>query len=504
MPEFQHDLFISYAHIDNESLGGRAQGWVSDLHEALRVRLSQLLGEPPEIWRDEKLGRADFFDDEIRVALTSAAAMLAILSPRYLRSDSCQQEVREFLAQTERQGGMRVGNKSRLLKAIKTPVAQDEHPPAIQGLLGFDFFEVERNGVIREYYDLYGPEWGLKFWQTLEDLAQELCQLFKVMRAEDGEAHAPSAEGLTIYLGQATNDLRELREAMRRDLQQRGHTVLPELPLPLIGPKLETQVAADLARSRLALHLLGETYGVVPEAAARSAQEIENLLAAQRSRAEGLPRLIWAPPGAAPEDARQRDFLDSLRNDADPLAGAELLEAPIEEFRAVLLDRLAQLQQPRAPQADEAGDDRLTRLYLIYDERDEEKTAPLEDYLWSAHDNIEIVRPLFSGDPSLVRDEHEENLRICQGALLYFGQSDEAWLRTKLRDLRRALGLGRRQPIYPTGVYVAPPLNPRKARFRTREVDFIIHASNGFEPVSLDGFMAQLASSPPSQPEAAP
>jgi hypothetical protein len=222
---------------------------------------------------------------------------------------------------------------------------------------------VEPNGVIREFYDLYGQEWGPKFWQTLDDLAQELCQLLKIMRAENGDAPASSVEGLTIYLGRATYDLNDLWETIRRDLQQRGHIVLPEQPLPLIGPELETQVAANLARSHLALHLLGETYGVVPEAAERSAQEIENLLAAQRSRAAGLPRLIWAPPGAAPNDARQRAFLHSLRNDSDQLAGAELLETPIEELRTVLLDRLTQLQQPREPQA--ASGDHSIKVWLM-------------------------------------------------------------------------------------------------------------------------------------------
>lgn len=305
MPDFQHDLFISYAHIDNQPLGDRAQGWVADLHSALAVRLAMLMGEEPRIWRDKRLGGADFFDDEIRDALTSAAAMLAILSPRYVRSDYCQQEVREFLAHAEASGGLHVGNKSRLLKAIKTPVPLDDHPQAIQGLLGFNFFEQEANGNFHEYYDLYGQEWGRKFWQTLEDLAQELCPLLRTMRAVEQEA---PAAGLTIYLAQATYDVSTQRESIRRDLQQRGHTVLPDQPLPLVGAELEAQVTADLARCQLAIHLLGDTYGLVPEAAAASVQETENHLAAQQSRAHGLPRLIWLPPGTAPDDARSAPF----------------------------------------------------------------------------------------------------------------------------------------------------------------------------------------------------
>jgi len=493
MSEYQHDLFISYAHIDNQPLGDRAQGWVTDLHHALEIRLSQLLGEQPKIWRDEKLGGADFFDDEIRDALTSAAAMLAILSPRYVRSDYCRLEVIEFLDYLERQGGLRVGNKSRLFKAIKTPIPLDEHPAAIQRLLGFHFFEQEGNGAVHEFDNLYGQEWGRKFWQTLEDLAQELAHLFRLMRTVDQPAPGAPGSGLTIYLAQTTYDLSEARDSIRRELTQRGHTMLPEQPLPLVGPEVEVQVAADLARSDLAIHLLGVTYGVVPEAAEQSVQEIENRLAAQRSREHGLPRLIWLPPGTTPTNARQRAFVETLHNEPAAQAGADLLETPLTELKTVLLDRLALLQQPPPAAAPPAANNDLTRIYLIYDEQDEADVAPLEDYLYQIDERVEIMRPLFGGDPSAMREEHEENLRICRAALLYFGRSDEAWLRAKLRDLRKAPGLGRQQPMTATGIYIAPPLDPRKTRFRSREVDHIIRSPNGFQRELLGDFLAQLA-----------
>lgn len=498
MPNFQHDLFISYAHIDNQPLGGRPTGWVADLHHALRVRLGQLLGEEPKIWRDEKLGGADFFDDEIRSALTSAATMLAILSPRYIRSDYCRLELGEFLASVEQQGGIRIGNKSRLLKAVKTPVTLAEHPEAIRGMLGFDFFELANNGIVHEFNDLYGQDWGRKFWQKLEDLAQDLRQILHATRTAGTDNLSAPATGLTLYLGQTTHELSPQRDLIRRELQQRGHRVLPAQPPPLTGDEAEAQIVAALAHSQLAIHLLGNSYGMVPEAAQRSIQEIENRLAAERSRTASLPRLLWLPPGTSPSDSRQSAFIESLRNDSALQAGADLLETPIEELKAVLLNRLAQLQKPATPSSAPANDGGLTRIYLIYDERDEESIAPLEKYLWGADERIEIVRPLFQGDPSVVREEHEENLRICQAALFYFGRGDEAWLRTKLRDLRKAPGLGRQLPLTTSGIYLAPPLDPRKQRYFTREVDQIIRQVNGFEPTLLADFVTKLRLTPNS------
>ena len=52
---FEDDIFISYAHIDNHPLTEGQEGWISDLHRALQIRLAQLRGETPKIWRDLKL-----------------------------------------------------------------------------------------------------------------------------------------------------------------------------------------------------------------------------------------------------------------------------------------------------------------------------------------------------------------------------------------------------------------------------------------------------------------
>jgi hypothetical protein len=65
-PRYKNDIFISYAHLDNQPLSKGEEGWVSLLHERLSLRVSQLLGDKNvRIWRDKKLGGADLFDQAI-------------------------------------------------------------------------------------------------------------------------------------------------------------------------------------------------------------------------------------------------------------------------------------------------------------------------------------------------------------------------------------------------------------------------------------------------------
>ena len=58
---FDGDAFISYAHLDNQELIEGRKGWVANLHRALEIRVGQLLGKQPHIWRDPKLQGNDFF-----------------------------------------------------------------------------------------------------------------------------------------------------------------------------------------------------------------------------------------------------------------------------------------------------------------------------------------------------------------------------------------------------------------------------------------------------------
>ena len=52
---FEYDVFISYAHIDNLSFDTGEDGWITCFHRWLEIRLGELMGEKPKIWRDLKL-----------------------------------------------------------------------------------------------------------------------------------------------------------------------------------------------------------------------------------------------------------------------------------------------------------------------------------------------------------------------------------------------------------------------------------------------------------------
>ena len=126
---FESDAFISYAHVDNVELIEGSKGWVTNLHRALEVRVTQLLGKPPRIWRDPKLSGNDIFADALLERLKRVAALIPVISPRYIKSEWTRRELAEFSKAAEQQNAVPSRQKARIFKVLKTPVPIENHPP---------------------------------------------------------------------------------------------------------------------------------------------------------------------------------------------------------------------------------------------------------------------------------------------------------------------------------------------------------------------------------------
>jgi hypothetical protein len=444
------------------------------LAEALDTRLSQLLGENLRIWRDRKLGGNDRFDQEIIDQLVHAAVLVSVLSPRYLKSEWCSRELNTFYERARESGKLYVGNKSRIFKVLKTPT--ESEPEEIQGLLGYPFYKEEpETGRCREFNRAFGKDLELEFWRVLDDLAQDIKQFLEMLRS--GESIVPT--GATVFLAETTSDLADERNQIRRELEAHGHRILPDRRLPLAGDELETAIGDYLERSELSIHLIGALYGVVPEAQQQSILEIQNAVATRFSKAGKLSRLVWMPPDLVLRDPRQQGFVAALNNDPDLSVHDHVLETTLEELKTVIHDKLQQ-SKTQPPEADG-----LRRLYLVFDELDEDAVQDLDDYLYDR--GFEVKRPLFHGDEATIRADHQDKLRIADGVLLYYGATDEGWLSRMLLDLAETPSAKRT-----SAVYLGAPETKQKARYRTREVDEVIKAFDGFAPQLLSGFLKRL------------
>ena len=130
------------------------------------------------------------------------------------------------------------------------------------------------------------------------------------------DAHTPPKA--TIYLAECSYDRKEAREILESDLRCHGYTVLPDQQLPREEADYIATVERLLARSQLAIHLVGTGYGAVPDGPGQKSVVVwQNELAVGKSKHSGLPRVIWLPEGAASGQAAQQAFIDALHQDAE-------------------------------------------------------------------------------------------------------------------------------------------------------------------------------------------
>jgi len=481
---FEEEAFISYAHLDDQSLIEGKQGWVSNFHRILQIRVGQFLGKEPHIWRDPKLQGNDFFAETLVERLRKVAALVAVLSPRYVKSEWTLRELTEFWRAAELSTGIRIGDKARVFKILKTPVPLEKHPPQLQSLLGYEFFKVDpETGNVRELDLMFGAEAQTEFLKRVDDVARDLCEL--VQAIECGEV--PETVGKPpVYLAEATRDLTDAHDSIRRDLQDHAHPVMPPENLPALQADLEAYVRAQLSRCSMSIHLIGRNHGIVPEEWIESLPEIQYRLAADRAMGCDFTRLVWIPPGLQVQDERQRKFIERLRADPGLQKGTDLLETPLEDLRTLIYTRL----KPPAPKPVPASKaSSLTQIYFIFDQRDQDAVLPWKDYLFNQ--GLEVLTPVFEGDEAEIREDHEASLQTCDAVLIYYGAGNECWLRRKLREIQKIAGYGRTHPMRAVAIALASPASPQKQQFRTHEAT-VIPQFEGFSPGPLSPFLSQV------------
>jgi hypothetical protein len=476
---FKDDIFISYRHLDNES------EWVDNFHERLRVRLGEFSVNKPRIWRDIKnLTGGEYFADVILERLANTKVFIAILSPGYIERDWCKREVKEFCRLAELNRGVRIGNKSRVIKAVKFPVPREKYPQELQGSLDYMFFDSDPdNDRPLLYSQESGGDGYQKYLGRVDDLALYIKGLLEDID-KPCEVNPPEKEK-TVYVAQTSSDLLDERDKIVRELQDRGYFVLPDKELPHQTPDYQNAVQENLKRACLSIHLIGEKYGLIPEDETKSIVVLQNEIAAEFSHNTGLPRLIWIPDDIQPIDERQLKFISSLQTNSTFQEGAELLCRPFEALKTRIIDKLT--TKPKLPISFEAD---LTRIYLMCDKQDFDTATTVGQYLFEK--GYEVIPTAKSGEDVEITKYHKENLEECDATLIYYGNTNELWLRSKLWELKKAVGWRQQRPMLCKAIFITDPETEQKQQFKTWEAILLPPSYKAFSTSPLDKFIKEI------------
>ena len=478
------DVLISCAELDDQPMSVGGEGWVDRLKRNLKIKIEQLTGDCLKVETASlPPGKIDV-DDTVYESMTTARTLVSVISPPFIKSKACNQSVDEYYRTATRTGGKPRDLSHKLFKVFKSPVTRNEIPPGISGALSqvpaFEFYDTcADTGRVREFDDSYGDDVAQRYYERVYDLAYEVCQGLRqqttdintiAANAESRTAHAMK----TVFLAETTSDLNDARDRLKRELLEQGHRILPDRALPQIAGELEAVLQSYLEECNFAIHLVGNRYGLVPEDASDSSVVLQNAAASKFSAEQELPRVIWMPRDVAPTDARQTAFIESLVQDPAAQAGADVIRDTMENLKQ-LLDERWQKEARQVAELPSNSDsqivDDVARLYLIHDVEDEQAIEQLEDYFYDL--GIEVILPEFEGSESQVSAVHIQNLKDCDAVLVYYGTTAKSWVDIKLRELTKAVGYRDGRPIDLRAVYIAPPEDRRKERFKTLSAELI-------------------------------
>jgi hypothetical protein len=461
--DFERDLFISYTHDDNATLYGD-EGWVDTLHKGLDIRLTQLLGRKPSIWRDiEGLQGNSVLEDSIFEEFPKLALLVSVLSPRYMESWWCQEELKHFLEAVQVQGGLKIPGttRKRIFKVVKTHLDRAKHPTPIKDMMGYEFYEFNSEGRFREFDVQLGEESRRrKFFEKLDDLAQDIHKTLEVLQSLsqelgpghrglpdteqfsgasklpahniDGSDRNPSpiqpGSSKTIYLAETTPELVEDRDMIRRELEQAGHLILPEAPLPQVPTDFEQSVRLNLLKSSLSVHLVSpyplrylNDEEPTDEENYRQLQwgRTRKQIALAQETCDGnrqFSPIFWMPHNSG--NLKQDDFVTQL----------EIVKSTREALKDIILTKIISMELP--PETESTG----RRVYLDYTEQDSMDPHLQQLYEWLLDQFDEVVSP---GQVSSL-SQSQELLGQCEAALIYCGNSTVEWIKARLKALMKA------------------------------------------------------------------
>ena len=209
------DVFVSYAHVNNQIYSQNDKGWVSALISDLKICLNEKFGRPDScsVWIDNALKGHKPLTPEILEKVENSAVFVLILSTGYIASEWCMRELATF-------------EKMYHIDSSSIFVVEYEDvegkPNILQDLKGYCFWYRDSQGQICTRGAPLQEMRDQKYYQAVNSLALELKQqivaLSKQHKIEKND---------TVYIAPVPDNLIEERNKIITSLAQQNIATLP-------------------------------------------------------------------------------------------------------------------------------------------------------------------------------------------------------------------------------------------------------------------------------------
>jgi hypothetical protein len=453
VPGYEHDVFVTYAHVDDDVLPGTERGWVTTLVQCVRTRLAQILGRSDSysLWMDHELSGNVSVTQQLTAAVRGTATLVVVMSPGYTASDWCRRERNGFLTAIEARAG------SGVFVVEREPVEESERPSEFKDLAGYPFWVEEwPEKAVRILGSPVPEPTDRDYYAKVDDLCRDVAKELKRQRGLSAKGAAVGAQSPTgvqtvaarpaggavatghpvVFLAETTDDLEPQRSGIRRFLSQMSIDALPIACYAQEPGAFRQSVERDLARCDLFVQLISEAPGKKPPDLPGGYVRLQLEIA----QAMNKPVLQWRRPGmdlTVVEDKEHRQLLELETVRAEGL----------EEFKREIRRRATEPRvQPPAP----------LNAFVFVDM--ETADRPLAERVCGVLDTYgaEYSLPAQSNDPGDNRQDLEQNLLNSDVVIVVYGNTTATWVRSQLLAFRKILAV-RPTPLKALAVFEGPP-----------------------------------------------
>lgn len=464
-PEYKHDIFVSYAHVDNEPAPGTDEGWVTTFVNGLKAELARKLGrkEAASVWFDPQFSRTEKISPQVLEILENSATMLVILSPGYLASDWCEWERETFLEIIQKQKSP----ESRIIIVEVDQIPDAERPTEFHDVKGYKFWVDRAGGAPRRLgYPKPNPD-DLRYFDLLIDLCYDLAGKLKRLRKHAGTLQPSVDTQPAIFLAEVTDDLEPKREEVERYLIQDGLRVLPQTRYKRDPTAFRQGLIRDLAKCKFFVQLLSD-----PDKKTEDLPQGYLGLQYQQAVAAGKPILQWRDTELHIAQIPDKEHRKLLQNPS-------VLATSLAEFKAEVVKRARQKPVPETARSTDA---------LVFVNNEDEDLALAEEVCKIVkRKGFSFARPMRGGKPAKIRKDLEGNLVDCNALIVIYGSIAVAWVREQLQFYRK-IGHQRLQPLSALAVYEGPPAEKADLNYYLKDMQ-TLDCRQGLDEAKLEEFL---------------
>ena len=434
MPE----VFVSYAHADNQVMVGRARGWVTTFADRLQKMVAQKPGGSGiKVWMDHRLEPQKAVDAALTERVGRAVCFLALMSPRYLESSWCREEMAGFVA---RHGGVAA---DRVFLVEMLPTERGTWHAGIQSITAMPFWSQAFEEPAPMTLGWPVPlETDSNYWHKLNELAHFLASQLK---AGEHRVVEPVAVQRRVWIADPTDHVLDAWDDLAAAVRQQGGDVLPSASgqYPIAAEAdFRSALGADLEGADLLVQLFGPHPGRKPAWAAAPLSRVQAEVAQAIAARRGVPYLAWRSPEVVLDAIASEDHR-KLVTGSIACSFADLQSKVSAHLKA-----LAATSGKPGPSvgAPTPGADAALTICVNADQPDRGLGEQVRDMLYDELGvDVNLAAPQTPDQsPALWRRDYEAQLQQSHGLVIVYGQAPPSWVQAQVQAAKKTLALARR------------------------------------------------------------